>query len=176
MKAIIETERLTLREWTQEDADVMFVLTSDAHVMRHIGDGRAWNDLGRVRSWIERTRASYAARGYGHWAVVERTGGAVIGSCGFSYLKAYDEIDLGYLFAPEVWGRGYATEAAGACLRYGFARLGFAEVTANTDEDHIISRRVLEKIGFEYRGPRRYDGDAEDASFFVARNPNGTNV
>lgn len=176
MKAIIETERLILREWTPEDEEVLFVLTSDADVMRHIGDGRAWCNVERVRSWIERTRASYAERGYGHWAVVEKRLGAAVGSCGLTYLSAYDEVDLGYLFTPSVWGRGYATEAAGACLRYGFERLGLAEVTANIDEDHHVSRRVLEKIGFEYRGPRRYEGDAEDASFFVARNPNGSRV
>lgn len=176
MKVIIETERLVLREWTSDDEDVLFALTSDPDVMRHIGDGRAWRDMERVRSWIERTRASYAERGYGHWAVAEKSSGEAVGSCGFSYLVAYDEVDLGYLFAPRVWGRGYATEAAGACLRYGFERLGLSVVTANIDEDHHVSRRVLEKIGFEYRGPRRYDGDEEDASFFVARNPNGKRV
>ena len=170
---IIETERLVLREWTAADLGPLFEMCSDAEVMRHIGDRRAWAEAERARRWLERVAASYAERGYGPWAVVERAGGRVVGSCGLSYLPSLAEVDLGYLFARAAWGRGYATEAARAALLDGFGRLGLEEVTANTDLEHAASRRVLEKIGFEYRGLRRYEGDEEDSAFYVARRPAG---
>jgi RimJ/RimL family protein N-acetyltransferase len=171
MKIILETERLALREWTREDVDVLFAMCSDALTMRHIGDGKAWQSVERARLWLERVAASYAGRGYGPWAVVEKATGIVIGSCGYSFLPSLSEIDFGYVFAREYWGRGFATEAARVAFRDGFERLGFTEVTANTDQEHAVSRRVLEKIGFEYRGLRRYEGDDVDSAFYVARRP-----
>lgn len=167
--AILETERLILREWTPADVDVLFKMCGDAETMRHIGDGKAWQGAERAQSWLQRVAASYAERGYGPWAVVEKATGKVIGSCGFSYLVELSEIDFGYVFAREYWGCGFATEAALAALRDGFERLGFTDVTANVDEGHSASIRVLEKIGFEYRGPRRYEGDEADSAFYTAR-------
>ncbi|MGB8510671.1 MAG: GNAT family N-acetyltransferase [Pyrinomonadaceae bacterium] len=171
MPVILETERLALRHWTPADAEALFAFASVQEVMRYIGDGFAWADIERARSWIERVRVSYSMYGYGPWVVFERAGGEIIGSCGFSFLLALTEVDFGYVFARESWGRGFATEAAGAALRYGFKRFGFAEVTANTVRENYASRRVLEKIGFEYRGPRRYDGEKDDSAFYIARNP-----
>ena len=171
MADVLETERLILRRWTADDAGVLFAMCSDPQTMRHIGDGKAWDDLERARLWLRRVEASYAERGYGPWAVVEKATGKVIGSCGFSYLPALSEIDFGYVFAREHWGRGFATEAARAAFRYGFEQLGFEEVTANTDMEHFVSRRILEKIGFEYRGVRRYEGDEADSAFYTARRP-----
>ncbi len=168
---VLETERLVLREWTAGDVDVLFRMCGDAETMRHIGDGKPWRSVERARLWLERVAASYAERGYGPWAVVEKATGEVVGSCGFSFLPALSEIDFGYVFAREHWGRGFATEAARAAFRDGFERLGFKQVTANTDEEHAVSRRVLEKIGFEYRGPRRYEGDEADSAFYTAKRP-----
>ncbi|MCA1636491.1 MAG: GNAT family N-acetyltransferase [Acidobacteria bacterium] len=171
MTIILETQRLILREWRPEDADVLFAMCGDAETMRHIGDGKAWQSVERARVWLGRVSASYAERGYGPWAVVEKASGRVIGSCGYSFLPKLSEIDFGYVFARPYWGRGFATEAARAAFRDGFERLGFTEVTANTDLEHHVSRRVLEKIGFEYRGLRRYEGDAAASAFFVAKRP-----
>jgi RimJ/RimL family protein N-acetyltransferase len=171
MAVIIETERLVLREWEAGDAEALFAFTSDAETMLYIGDCRPWDSIARAHAWLSRVRSSYAERGYGPWAVVERATGRVVGSCGFSFLPNLGELDFGYVFARDTWGRGYATEAARAALRYGFERYGFAEVTANTVEEHHASRRVLEKIGFEYRGPRTYPDDDEPSSFYVATNP-----
>jgi ribosomal-protein-alanine N-acetyltransferase len=169
MSMILETERLLLREWTPADVEALFAICGDPLTMRHIGDGRAWQSIERARLWLERVAASYAERGYGPWAVVEKATGKVMGSCGYSFLPALSEIDFGYVFARAYWGRGFATEAARAAFRDGFERLGFTEVTANADREHHVSRRVLEKIGFEYRGLRRYAGDAEDSAFYVAK-------
>ena len=77
------------------------------------------------------------------------------------------------MLARAHWGKGYATEAARACLRYGFERLGFEEIPASVDPRHLASRRVLEKLGFEYRGMRRFGDDDEDSAYYVATRPGG---
>jgi ribosomal-protein-alanine N-acetyltransferase len=171
VKKILETERLVLREWRPEDADVLFAMCGDAETMRYIGDCRPWAGIERAHLWLARVMASYQEHGYGPWAVVERASGEVIGSCGFSYLVALAEVDFGYVFSRARWGEGFATEAARAALRYGFERFGFERVSANTVQEHKVSRRVLEKIGFEYQGLRHYEGDEEDSAFYVARKP-----
>lgn len=171
MKVIIETERLVLREWEASDAEALFAFASDAETMRYIGDCRPWESVARAHAWLVRVRSSYAERGYGPWAVAERATGRVVGSCGFSFLPNLGELDFGYVFARDTWGKGYATEAARACLRYGFEELGFEEIPASVDPGHGASRRVLEKLGFEFRGLKRDEGDDEDSTFYVARNP-----
>ena len=171
MNTILETERLILREWTPADVRAVYEMCSDPLVMRHIGDGRAWETLGRAELWMERVTGAYREHGYGRYAVVEKATGRVVGSCGFGPPGGPLGIDFGYVYARAAWGRGYATEAGRACLRYGFERFGFEEVIADTDLENHASRRVLEKIGFEFRGLKRDEGDEEDSTFYVARNP-----
>lgn len=169
MNIILETGRLVVREWTPEDAGAMFEFAGDAEVMRYIGDGKPMESLAEAERWVESTIACYGLRGYGRWAVVEKASGKVVGSCGFGPLDGLPEIDFGYVFARAAWGRGYATEAARACLLYGLERLGLKGVMASVTPEHAASRRVLEKIGFEYRGLRRFDGEDEDSAYYVAK-------
>ena len=77
------------------------------------------------------------------------------------------EVELGYLFAREHWGKGFATEAASACLDYGFKNLGFETVIALTDIDHTKSQNVLKKIGFACRGIEKDSADEEDLVFVI---------
>jgi RimJ/RimL family protein N-acetyltransferase len=111
--------------------------------------------------------------GFYRWAVVAKQTGKIVGSCGFARRKRED-VELGYLFAREVWEKGFATEAARACLEYGFAKLGFTLIIALTDVDHFASHRVLEKIGFRRRGIERYEDD-EDLVFEIEKARNGEN-
>ena len=171
MTTILETERLVLREWTPADVGVIYEMCSDPEVMRHIGDGSVWDDVARAHLWMERVTAAYREQGYGRYAVVEKETGRVVGSCGFGEPSGPAGVDFGYVFARAAWGRGYATEAGRACLRYGFEQVGFEEVVADTDVENHASRRVLEKLGFEFRGLKRDEGDEEDSTFYVARNP-----
>src|SRR5262245_61298121 len=130
MKVVLETQRLILREWTFEDLNANFALCGDAEVMRYIGDGRPFTAIEQSRAWIEKTIAAYQRDGFGRWAVVDKARDKIIGSCGFGWLGPDGLIDLSFLLARDCWGRGLASEAAGACLGFGFARLNFPEVTA----------------------------------------------
>lgn len=170
MTFIIETERLALREWAASDAAALFALASDAEVMRYVGDGRPWADVARARAWLGWMADCYRQHGFGRWCVVEKTGGRVIGSCGFWPLVETGETDFGYLLARDCWGRGYASEAGRAALRHGFERLCFAEVIARVEPANAASCRVLERLGFEYRGLKLYSGfDPGEFASYVLR-------
>jgi RimJ/RimL family protein N-acetyltransferase len=162
-----------LREWRPEDAEALFVLMGDAEVMRYVDVGRPWEDVGRVREWIGRLNESYRTRGFSRWAVVEKEGGAVVGSCGFALLPWSGEIDFGYMFRRDRWGLGYATEIGRATLRHGFERYGFREAVASIAPENDASRGVLLKLGFVYRGNEVMLGEDEESEIYVAVNPAG---
>lgn len=169
MEIIAETQRLLLREWEAGDAGVLFAMTGDAEVMLHIGDRRPWESVERAQAWLGRVADSYRTRGYGFWAVVEKSSGRAVGSCGFGPHQGTGGPEFGYLYARDRWGLGYATEAGREVLRHGFERLGFDEVVACTTPEHAASRRVLEKLGFEFVELRVLEGDAEDDESAVYR-------
>ena len=171
MTFLLETERLALREWGPDDAEALYSILGDAEVMKYVEDGRPWETVTRVREWIERVRYNYRNRGYSRWAVVEKEGGRAVGTCGFVPLPWSDEIDFGYLFRRDCWGRGYASEITPAVLRYGFERFGFREVVASIDPQNEASRRVLLKLAFVYRGDEVQPGEEEPSEIYVARNP-----
>jgi len=171
MNVFAETERLVLREWRAEDAATLFAMTSDPEVMRHIGDRRPWETLERAEGWLGRVAESYRVRGYGFWAVVEKAGGREVGSCGFGPQPGTGLPEFGYLYARHAWGKGYATEAGRAVMRYGFERLGFERVVACTTTEHAASRRVLEKLGFEFVGNQVLEGDEDESAVYISLNP-----
>ncbi|MBC7910412.1 MAG: GNAT family N-acetyltransferase [Pyrinomonadaceae bacterium] len=169
MMKLIETGRLTLRAWTLDDAEALFEICRDAEVMLHIGTREPYRNLDDARRFLRWAADYQEQHGFSRWAVVEKASQSVIGSCGFARLESTGEIELGYLLARRVWGLGYATEAAGACLRYGFDTLKFTEVIALTDPEHTASQRVLEKIGFTCQGLKEYDDDED--MVYLATNP-----
>lgn len=151
MTTILETERLLVRTWTPGDAEEGFRIWSDAEVMRYVGTGQPNATIEETRAWIGRMAAHHELHGFGFWAVVEKDSGQLVGSCGMGYQRDGGlPIEFGYTLARSRWGRGYATEAASACLRYAFERLGFTELVASVDALNVASQRVLEKIGFKY--------------------------
>lgn len=163
MTKILETERLVLRTWTFEDADAVFEICRDAEVMLHIGDGKPYGTVGKAREFLNWAILYQKENGFCRWAVVEKSSGQIVGSCGFAR-REMEEIELGYLFARDSWGKGYATEAGGACLKYYFERIGAEKIIALTDVDHEKSQNILKKIGFTPRGIVKTDG-GEDLVF-----------
>lgn len=167
MEKITETERLILRPWILTDADALYEICRDASVMRHIGTRRPYENVDEAVKFLEWAIPYQNENGFCRWAVVEKQSGKIIGSCGFARRKR-DDVELGYLFARDFWGRGLATEAAAACLEYGFETLKFTRIIALTDVDHPASQRVLEKIGFRRRGVEKYEED-EDVVFEIEK-------
>ena len=166
MTIILETERLVLRTWRMTDAPAGFDIWRDPAAMLHIGDGEPMRKLEDAESWIERAIAAQERQGFCRWAAIEKASEKLIGSSGFGHLYDEPSVELGYLLGSRFWGQGYATEAARACLHYGFERLNLPEIVAVVTPEHLASRRVLEKIGFSYQGLRRYDEDETADAFY----------
>lgn len=152
MAIILETERLVVRTWSLDDALDGFKIWSDPEVMRYVGTGKPNKSVDETRAWLGRMIAHQERHGFCFWAVLDKESGQVIGSCGMAYqLDGGLPVEFGYTLARSFWGRGLATEAAGACLRYAFERLRLPELDAAVDSLNIASQRVLEKIGFVYQ-------------------------
>jgi RimJ/RimL family protein N-acetyltransferase len=150
MEAFLETERLILREFTQDDVNNLVELDSDPEVMRYLNGGIA-TPRELVKREILPRFLSYYRRydGFGVWAAIEKSSAMFIGWFSF---RPHDEscpneVELGYRLRLLVWGQGYATEGARELIRKGFTELGVQRVTANTYEHNSASRRVMEKVG-----------------------------
>ena len=168
----LETERLLIRPIRPEDAEQLHVVYGDPDVMRCIPSGPA-DSLDTTRQRVARY-IDYQDR-YGHslWAIVEKASGRVVGDCGLFPVEGRGpEVEVAYRLARAVWGRGYATQAAAACLGYGFDRLGLDRIIAITDPDHWASRRVMEKLGMTYAGTRAFYG-REMVEYAATRPPAG---
>ena len=143
---ILETQRLLLREFVPEDVDALAAILSDPETMRFYP---APLDLAAVGAWIERHRQRYADAGHGLWAMILKSSGELIGDCGLTrqIVDGADEIEIGYHVRRDLWGRGYAPEAARACQDYGFTRLGVDHLISLIRPENLPSRRVAEKTG-----------------------------
>ena len=131
---MIETERLVIRAPRAHERPQMFALFSDP------ANGRASldADVAQVRRWA-----------YGvPWGVWERETGELVGDCSLHYDTTFGAWELSYGFRRDRWGRGYASEAAEAVVRYGFETLHMSSIRASCDSAHGASRRVLDALGF----------------------------
>ncbi len=151
-----ETARLTHRAFTVEDAPELIALNGNPDVMRLTGEPLL-SSLEAAKEAIA-NYPDFEAVGYGRWACVLKESQAIIGFCGLKYLPDLKLVDVGYRFLPEHWGQGFATEAAGASLRFGFDTLGLSEIHGFVLPENAASIRVLEKIGMQANGEMLYDG------------------
>ena len=155
----IETARVRLRPFTLSDLDGLSRITADPEVMRYIADGRPLTrdeTEANLRSIIE----TFRRRGHGRWAMVEKAGGRLLGYCGLAHPAQSPGIELVYMLDRHAWGRGLATEAGRACLRYGFEELHLETVYALTMPGNQRSRRVLERVGMKFLRDDYYYGYA----------------
>jgi RimJ/RimL family protein N-acetyltransferase len=143
---MIETERLVLCQFRLEDLDALVQLRADPEVMRYIGDQSREKVEQRLRYYI----SHYESHGFGMWAVIDKSTGAMAGWCGLVFLDETPEVEVGYGVARDYWGRGLMTEAARASLRYGFERAGLPRIVAVAMPEHTASRRIMEKLGMRY--------------------------
>lgn len=158
----IITARLRLRHFTVADIDVYHaVIHNDPEVMRYMVGGQP-RPRERTAAMIARVGGWWLTHRYGVWAVEQRADGALLGHCGLTQDPDTGEIELAYALARHAWGQGLATEAARACLRYGFETLGMGRVIALAEPENVASRRVMEKAGMHYEGiTTTYYGGAE---------------
>ncbi|MGW2346440.1 GNAT family N-acetyltransferase [Streptomyces sp. NPDC001661] len=163
----LHTARLRLRPFTGADAERLFALHSSARVMRY-WDSPVWDDPARAERFIVKCR-EVAEEGTGARVAIDRAAdGAFVGWCGVTaWNPVCRSASLGYCLGEAMWGRGYATEAAQALLRWAFDTLDLNRVQAEADTRNAGSARVLEKVGFVREGTLRedcvVDGEVSDS-------------
>lgn len=143
---MIETERLTLRRFTDADRDTVASWNADPVFTRHLAgvQTRAQSDEA-----FERWERHWQERGFGLLAVEWRETGELIGRVGPQYHRLWQhDPEVGWALDPAWWGRGIATEAGQASIDWAFGELGYARVVSITTEGNVASRNVMAKLGF----------------------------
>lgn len=170
----IETERLVLRRIEQADLGVFTAIHADPDVARYIAHGRPRSPA-ETAAWLDATLASYAESGLGQLAVIAKHDQRLVGRCGLSdaafecapcrdgprrgwFFRTHcpTEIaveaipELGYTFARDNWGQGFASEAAGAVYTYARTVLGLGSISSVIHADNHASLRVAAKYGVTF--------------------------
>ena len=163
---ILETERLTLREFTTADAEFIFELLNEPSWIQNIGD-RHIRTLDDASAYIVNgPRKSYEKNGFGLWAVVLKATNEAIGMCGLIRRETLEDVDIGYALLPRFWAKGYAVEAARAVKDYARDVIGLKRLVAIVDPANEGSIRVIEKIGLHYAKIVRLSADDIDLKLF----------
>jgi RimJ/RimL family protein N-acetyltransferase len=154
----LETERLSLRPMRRDDTEALQSLFGDPDFMAAFAE--APFDREQMERWVGRNLRHQEAHGYGLYTVVLRSTGQVIGDCGLEHmvLDGVPVVELGYDLRRDLWGQGFATEAASAVRDHAFGKLGLTRLVSLIRVANGASRRVAGKIGMrEIRPLRRHD-------------------
>ncbi len=140
----IETRRLWLRELTPDDAQVIYDLNSNPEVIKYTGDP-PFSSIEEAKQFLIEYD-HYEQFGFGRWGVVLKSTDQLIGWCG---LKSHEngQIDVGFRFFEEYWGKGYATESCFASIFWAWANTPISTIIGRTDLQNKASIAVLEKCG-----------------------------
>lgn len=148
---VLETERLRLRGFTEDDTEPLFALMQDLDVVRYIGDRRVPT---RQETWraIAAYLGHWALRGYGLWAVDDRDSGELVGRIGILNPLEWPGPEVAYTIGKRWWGRGLATEGARAALDWGFEHLEVDELISLIDPANAASIAVATRLGERLKG------------------------
>ena len=146
---ILETKRLLLKMFEDRDLESAWRLFNNDAVQKYLSPKNR-RTRERMKITLQNLAKNWKERGFGLWRVSGKSSEEMFGYCGFQYLDRTPEIEILFAFHKDFWGNGIATEAANACLRFGFEELMFEKVFAVTLPENTASRRVLEKIGMVF--------------------------
>lgn len=146
---ILETERMKVRETTQQDVDEFYRIYSNPSITQYMED--LFPDREREVEYIKAyIKQIYEFYGFGLWTVIHKESGKVIGRAGLNVRVGYEIPELGFVIDAEYQGQGYAFEVCCAILEYAGDELEFPAVQAFVDENNQISIHLLEKLGFAF--------------------------
>lgn len=168
---ILATDRLVLRQLTNDDGAFIVDLLNQPSFLQYIGD-KGVRTLDDACQYISSGPvASYERFGFGLYLVVLKDSVTPIGICGLIKRDTLADVDIGFAFLPQFWSQGYAFEAASAVMTYGRHVLGLNRIVAITSPDNYASIKVLEKIGLRFEELIRLSEDAPEVKLF-AKNVN----
>lgn len=145
---MLETERLLIRKFEDSDLDGVHLMRSDPEVMRYIRE--TLKERSESAAWMKAISARWEPDGIGYCALIEKATDEFAGWCGLWQIPETDEIEVGYAVTRSKWGIGYATEAAGAVVDYGFRELGLDHIVALAFPENAASINVMGKLSMTY--------------------------
>jgi RimJ/RimL family protein N-acetyltransferase len=164
---VLETERLSLRPITVDDAEFILALLNEPSFLHYIGDKQVRN-LEDARQYIlNGPVASYQRHGLGLLLAELRESRTPIGMCGLLKRDELPEPDIGFALMPDFWNKGFAFEAAAAVLQDAHDRLKLQRILAITSLDNDASIKLLERLGFKFERVTRLAPDREEIKLFV---------
>ncbi len=155
----LATARLVIRNWEDRDRDLFHRINSDARVMRFFPFRRTRAEADAL---LDRIRDDNAARGYGFAALELKEGATCVGFAGLHPdtivpARPLGVVEIGWRLAPEFWGNGYATEAGGELLRFGFEELDLAEIVSFAVRQNEPSIAVMRRLGMRHEPAGDFD-------------------
>lgn len=165
---IFETERLIVRQYDFDiDAENFFLLNSDEDVMKYI---RATKSRSECDDFLQKNIESYKKNPFiGRWAAIEKSTGKFVGSFAIIPIEGSDDIQLGYAFLKENWGKGFASELTKEALNYYFKNCRADHIYAIAEKANAASHNVLLKNGFVPDGTKKEDD--KDLLKFIYHKP-----
>lgn len=151
----IETERLVLREITQDDTESIFACFSNDEAMRYYGQ-EVFENIEQAEKLVSFFADSYRENRGIRWGIERKGNPGLIGTMGFNaWSPKHQRAEIGYEIHPEHWRKGYATEAAASILTYGFEFMNLARIGAIVFTENDGSNEMLIKLGFQKEGVLR---------------------
>jgi len=148
----LETDRLQLRMWKPEDTEPYIQMFAEPEVARFLGThGQPLNRFDAWRSLAVQI-GHWHLNGFGMFAVIERSSGDFVGRIGALQPEGWPGFEIGWALRTKYWGRGYATEAVKACIRWAFTDLQKSHLISVIDPDNVQSIRVAERVGEKLEG------------------------
>lgn len=163
MEVVTETERLMLKVFEKSDVNAMKTFWGDSEVMELCYGAVPHEHLLKVQ---EAYTGCHDVNGLSVYAVVEKESGNVVGAAGFNLKDIKEPVELIYHFAKSVWGKGYATETAMACVNFAKQHPQVKKIYASAAPNNKGSLKVLETIGFEYKGMKWFDDTNQEEPYY----------
>ena len=147
---LFKSERLGFRNWIASDIEKLAAINSNEEIMQFFP---SLPNLDQTKEFVERMQQMYREKGYCYFAVDLLEDSSFIGFIGIAYKDFESEItpciDIGWRLDNEYWNKGYATEGAKRCLKYGFEHLNIKKIKAIAPEINLRSIQVMENIGMK---------------------------
>ncbi len=146
---VLETERLTLREYKDSDAPALLKIRSDERVMQYM-DTQILDSLAAAEKMLAQRRQIFIDKQGINWVLEEKESGDFIGDFGIWRIdRAHCRGEIGYMLRPESWGRGLMRESMERILEFAFHRLALHSIEANVNPANDNSKYLLERMGFQ---------------------------
>jgi RimJ/RimL family protein N-acetyltransferase len=163
-RLMLETERLVLRPLAADEVDSLHHISNEPTVRLYLWDDKPISEA-TIKSLIVQSDRMFSKEKIGLFGIRMRGREDLLGFCGFVRLGGMEESELWYELTQKAWGKGIATEAAWACVRYAFEEVGMKRVIAGVDAPNTASLRVTEKLGMKYLG--NINASAPEVPYFA---------